>query len=186
MEIIATELPGVLRLRPRIFSDDRGWFTETWNRETWNQAHFREQGLPAGFVQDNQSRSAKNVLRGLHYQLQHPQGKLVRAVAGHIFDVAVDIRRSSPHCGRWVAVELSAETPEMLWIPPGFAHGFLVLSDSADVLYKTTDFYSATSERTILWNDSALGIEWPLSADPIVSAKDAVGAAFHRAELPAS
>jgi len=181
MEIIATDLPGVLRLRPRIFSDDRGWFTET-----WNEARFRENGLPSGFVQDNQSRSRKNVLRGLHYQLQHPQGKLVRAVAGRIFDVAVDIRRSSAHFGRWVGVELSAETPEMLWIPPGFAHGFLVLSESADVLYKTTDFYSATSERTILWDDPSLGIAWPLTAEPVVSAKDAAGAAFAEAELPNS
>ena len=181
MEVIETDLPGVVRLRPRIFSDDRGWFTET-----WNEARFRENGLPSGFVQDNQSRSHGNVLRGLHYQLQHPQGKLVRAVAGRIFDVAVDIRKSSPHFGRWVGVELSAEIPEMLWIPPGFAHGFLVLSESADVLYKTTDFYSAPSERTILWNDPSLGIAWPLSAEPTVSQKDAAGAAFGDAEWPNS
>ncbi len=179
MEVIATDLPGVLRLRPRIFSDERGWFTET-----WNETRFREHGLPAGFVQDNQSRSYKNVLRGLHFQLQHPQGKLVRAVAGRIFDVAVDIRRSSPHFRRWVGVELSAEVPEMLWIPPDFAHGFLVLSESADVFYKTTDFYSAPSERTILWNDPTLGIGWPLSGEPIVSAKDADGTAIGETELP--
>ncbi len=181
MEIIATSLPGVLRLRPRIFADDRGWFTET-----WNEARFRENGLPSSFVQDNQSRSYKNVLRGLHFQLQHPQGKLVRAVVGRIFDVAVDIRRSSPHFGSWVGVELDAEVPEMLWIPAGFAHGFLVLSDSADVLYKTTDFYSAPSERTIRWDDSTLGIRWPLSSAPVVSAKDAAGSSFDECELPNS
>jgi dTDP-4-dehydrorhamnose 3,5-epimerase len=181
MEVIATDLPGVLRLRPRIFSDDRGWFAET-----WNEAQFREDGLPSGFVQDNQSCSYKNVLRGLHFQLQQPQGKLVRAVTGRIFDVAVDIRRSSSYFGRWVGVELNAETPEMLWIPSGFAHGFLVLSDSADVLYKTTDFYSAPLERTIRWNDPTLAIAWPLTAEPIVSAKDAVGTALDQAELPTS
>jgi dTDP-4-dehydrorhamnose 3,5-epimerase len=179
MEVIATELPGVLRLRPRIFSDDRGWFAET-----WNEASFRKHDLPSGFVQDNQSRSYKNVLRGLHFQVQHPQGKLVRAISGRIFDVAVDIRRSSPSFGRWVGIELNAETPEMLWIPPGFAHGFLVLSDSADVLYKTTDFYSAPSERTLHWNDPTLGIAWPLAGEPIVSAKDAVGTALGETELP--
>ena len=181
MEVIATDLPGVLRLRPRIFADDRGWFAETWNQDA-----FRAAGLPAHFVQDNQSRSRKNVLRGLHFQLQHPQGKLVRAVAGRIFDVAVDIRKSSSHFGRWVSVELSAEVPEMLWIPPGFAHGFLVLSDSADVLYKTTDFYHSAAERTIRWNDPSIGIEWPLTVEPIISAKDAVGTSLDQTELPQS
>ena len=181
MEVIATDLPGVLRLRPRIFADDRGWFAETWNQDA-----FRAAGLPAHFVQDNQSRSRKNVLRGLHFQLQHPQGKLVRAVAGRIFDVAVDIRKSSSHFGRWVAIELSAEVPEMLWIPPGFAHGFLVLSDSADVLYKTTDFYHSAAERTIRWNDPSIGIEWPLTGEPIISAKDAVGTSLDQTELPQS
>jgi dTDP-4-dehydrorhamnose 3,5-epimerase len=181
MEVIATDLPGVLRLRPRIFADDRGWFAETWNQDV-----FRAAGLPAHFVQDNQSRSRKNVLRGLHFQLQHPQGKLVRAVAGRIFDVAVDIRKSSSHFGRWVAVELSAEVPEILWIPPGFAHGFLVLSDSADVLYKTTDFYHSAAERTIRWNDPSIGIEWPLTGEPIISAKDAVGTSLDQTELPQS
>jgi dTDP-4-dehydrorhamnose 3,5-epimerase len=179
MEILPTRLPGVLRLQPRLFSDDRGWFAET-----WNLAAFEKAGLPSRFVQDNQSRSRQHVLRGLHFQLQHPQGKLVRAVAGRIFDVAVDIRRSSADFGRWVGVELNAETPEMLWIPPGFAHGFLVLSESADVLYKTTDFYSPASERTIRWNDPALAIEWPLTAEPIVAAKDAAGTALHQTELP--
>ena len=154
MEIIPTELPGVLRLRPRIFSDERGWFAETWNEKT-----FAKHGLPTHFVQDNQSRSHRNVLRGLHFQLQQPQGKLVRAVAGSIFDVAVEIRPSSSHFGRWVGVELNAESPEMLWIPTGFAHGFLVLSESADVAYKTTDFYCAPGERTIVWNDPAIGMD---------------------------
>lgn len=179
MEVIETELPGVLRLRPRIFSDDRGWFAEC-----WNAARFQEMNLPSGFVQDNQSRSYRNVLRGLHFQLDKPQGKLVRAVSGRIFDVAVDIRRSSPHFGRWMGAELDAEIPEMLWIPPGFAHGFLVLSDSADVLYKTTDFYSAPSERTIRWDDSVLNIAWPLSGQPVVSAKDAEGTFLNSTELP--
>ncbi|MGO8720337.1 MAG: dTDP-4-dehydrorhamnose 3,5-epimerase [Acidobacteriaceae bacterium] len=179
MEILPTRLPGVLRLRPRIFCDDRGWFAEL-----WNEAAFQKAGLPSRFVQDNQSRSRQHVLRGLHFQLQHPQGKLVRAVAGRIFDVAVDVRRSSPHFGHWVGLELSAEVPEMLWIPPGFAHGFLVLSESADVLYKTTDFYSPASERTVLWNDPSLGIEWPLTAGPIIAPKDAAGTPLHRTDLP--
>lgn len=181
MEVIATDLPGVLRLRPRIFADERGWFTETWNENSFQTA-----GLPAHFVQDNQSRSYKNVLRGLHFQLQHPQGKLVRAVAGRIFDVAVDIRTSSSQFGRWIGVELSAEVPEMLWIPPGFAHGFLVLSDSADVLYKTTDYYHSAGERTVRWDDESIGIQWPLSGAPIISAKDAVGTILHQTELPTS
>ena len=179
MEVLSTRLPGVLRLRPRIFSDDRGWFAEL-----WNEATFQAAGLPSRFVQDNQSRSRQHVLRGLHFQLQHPQGKLVRAVAGQIFDVAVDVRRSSPHFGQWVGVELSAKTPEMLWIPPGFAHGFLVLSDSADVLYKTTDFYAPASERTILWNDPAIAIEWPITAQPIVAAKDAAGTPLDQTDVP--
>jgi dTDP-4-dehydrorhamnose 3,5-epimerase len=179
MEVLATQLPGVLRLRPRLFSDDRGWFAET-----FNQAAFQKNDLPFKFVQDNQSRSRQHVLRGLHFQLQHPQGKLVRAVAGRIFDVAVDVRRSSPHFGRWTAVELNSEIPEMLWIPPGFAHGFLVLSESADVVYKTTDFYSPASERTVLWNDPAIGIEWPLSAPPIVAAKDMAGTPLDQTDVP--
>ena len=179
MEVFPTSLPGVLRLRPRIFSDDRGWFAETFNESTFQKAD-----LPFHFVQDNQSRSRQHVLRGLHFQLQHPQGKLVRAVSGRIFDVAVDVRRSSPHFGQWVGVELSAETPEMLWIPAGFAHGFLVLSDSADVLYKTTDFYSPASERTVRWDDPAIGIEWPLTGQPIVAAKDAAGTLLTQTDVP--
>ena len=179
MEILSTRLPGVLRLRPRIFTDARGWFAET-----WNEATFQKDGLPSHFVQDNQSRSRQHVLRGLHFQLQHAQGKLVRAVAGRIFDVAVDVRRSSAHFGQWVGVELSSDTPEMLWIPPGFAHGFLVLSESADVLYKTTDFYAPAAERTVLWNDPAIGIEWPLTAPPNVAAKDTAGTPLAQADLP--
>jgi len=179
MEILSTRLPGVLRLRPRIFTDDRGWFAET-----FNEVNFQKTGLPFHFVQDNQSRSRQHVLRGLHFQLQHAQGKLVRAVSGRIFDVAVDVRRSSVHFGKWVGVELDAETPEMLWIPPGFAHGFLVLSESADVLYKTTDFYSPASERTVQWNDPMIGIEWPLTSEPIVAAKDAAGTPLNQTEVP--
>jgi dTDP-4-dehydrorhamnose 3,5-epimerase len=179
MEVLSTRLPGVLRLRPRVFTDDRGWFAETFNESTFEKA-----GLPFHFVQDNQSRSRRNVLRGLHFQLQHPQGKLVRAIAGRIFDVAVDIRRSSAHFGQWVGVELNSETPEMLWIPPGFAHGFLVLSESADVLYKTTDFYSPASEGTVQWNDPAIGIEWPLIAEPVVAAKDRAGTPLAQTDVP--
>lgn len=178
MEVIATDLPGVLRLRPRIFSDERGWFAETWNERS-----FRDAGLPARFVQDNQSFSRRHVLRGLHYQLQQPQGKLVRVLTGCIFDVAVDIRRSSPNFGRWTGVELNAESPETLWIPAGFAHGFLVLSESANVLYKTTDFYLASAERTIRWDDPTLAIAWPLTHAPIVSLKDNLGATLQDAEL---
>ena len=179
MEVIETSLPGVLRLRPRRFADVRGWFMET-----WNEKNFRDLGLPTDFKQDNQSRSHKNVLRGLHYQVQQPQGKLIRAVQGSIFDVAVDIRRSSPAFGQWVGVELDADSSEMLWIPAGFAHGFLVLSDSADVLYKATDFYCPPAERTVLWNDPAINIAWPVSGEPIVSSKDAQGATLETAELP--
>ncbi len=179
MEVIETHLPGVVRLRPRRFTDERGWFMETWNEKS-----FQSLGLPTDFKQDNQSRSHKNVLRGLHYQIQQPQGKLIRAVQGRIFDVAVDIRRSSPAFGKWVGVELDAETSEMLWIPPRFAHGFLVLSDSAEVLYKATDFYCPPGERTLLWNDPALNIAWPIDGMPIVSGKDAQGAVLGTAELP--
>ena len=179
MEIIETDLPGVLRLRPRRFLDERGWFMESWNEKS-----FRTLGLPTVFKQDNQSRSNKNVLRGLHYQIQQPQGKLIRAIHGRIFDVAVDIRRSSAAFGQWVGMELNAETCEMLWIPAGFAHGFLVLSDSADVLYKATDFYCQPGERTIVWNDPAIGIAWPATGTPIVSTKDAAGASLATAELP--
>lgn len=179
MEMIETCLPGVVRLRPRRFADARGWFMETWNEKT-----FASLGLPLVFKQDNQSHSHRDVLRGLHYQIQQPQGKLVRALHGAIFDVAVDIRRSSPHFGRWAGVELSADNGEMLWIPPGFAHGFLVLTATADVAYKATDFYAPQAERTILWNDPSIQIEWPGVRAPIVSDKDAQGSLLHAAELP--
>ncbi len=177
--MIETSLPGVMRLRPRRFIDERGWFMETWNQKT-----FQSLGLPTEFKQDNQSRSNKNVLRGLHYQLQQPQGKLIRAIQGRIFDVAVDIRRSSAAFGRWVGVELDAEGGEMLWIPPGFAHGFMVLSETAEVLYKATDFYFPAGERTILWSDPKINIAWPVTGTAIVSAKDAEGATLVSAELP--
>jgi dTDP-4-dehydrorhamnose 3,5-epimerase len=167
MEVIATQHPEVLLLRPRVFGDARGFFFESYNRKA-----FTELGIDAEFVQDNHSRSARGVLRGLHYQIQQLQGKLVRVVAGEVFDVAVDLRRSSPHFGRVVTFRLSAETHEMAWIPPGFAHGFLVLSETAEFLYKTTDYYAPQFERSLLWNDPALAIAWPLEGEPLLSAKD--------------
>jgi dTDP-4-dehydrorhamnose 3,5-epimerase len=167
MEIIATQHPEVLLLRPKLFGDARGFFLESYNRKA-----FAEIGIDAEFVQDNHSRSAKDVLRGLHYQIRQPQGKLVRVVAGEVFDVAVDLRRSSPHFGRVATMRLSADTHEMAWIPPGFAHGFLVLSEHAEFLYKTTDYYAPEFERSLLWNDPALAIDWPLEGAPLLSAKD--------------
>lgn len=169
MQAIETALPGVLLLEPRVFGDARGFFLESWNRQT-----FAELGLNLDFVQDNHSRSAKGVLRGLHYQLNEPQGKLVRVVSGAVFDVAVDVRKSSPHFGRWAGYELSADNQRMLWIPPGFAHGFLVLSDSADFLYKTTAYYAPQWDRGIRWDDPDIGVQWPLHDAPALSAKDAV------------
>jgi dTDP-4-dehydrorhamnose 3,5-epimerase len=157
----------VLLLRPKVFGDARGFFFESYNRQT-----FSEIGIGAEFVQDNHSRSAKGVLRGLHYQIRQPQGKLVRVVAGEVFDVAVDLRRNSPHFGRVATMRLSAETHEMAWIPPGFAHGFLVLSEHAQFLYKTTDYYAPQFERSLQWNDPALAIDWPLDGEPLLSAKD--------------
>ena len=168
----------MLLIEPRVFGDERGFFFESWNRR-----HFSEAGLEAEFVQDNHSRSDHNVLRGLHYQIEHAQGKLVRVVAGEVFDVAVDIRRSSPSFGRAVGLRLSAENKSMLWIPPGFAHGFLVLSDSAEFLYKTTDYWYPEHERTLLWNDPALAIAWPLDGPPTVAAKDAAGRPLASADL---
>jgi dTDP-4-dehydrorhamnose 3,5-epimerase len=167
MQIIATQHPDVLLLRPKVFGDARGFFFESYNRKA-----FAEIGIDAEFVQDNHSRSAKGVLRGLHYQISQAQGKLVRVVAGEVFDVAVDLRRSSPHFGRVAAMRLSAETHEMAWIPPGFAHGFLVLSEYAEFLYKTTDYYAPEFERSLRWNDPALAIDWPLDGEPQLSAKD--------------
>ena len=179
MEITPTNLPGVVLLEPRLFGDDRGHFFEAFNEQT-----FRElMGVSPRFVQDNQSRSAQHVLRGLHYQIRQAQGKLVRVVAGRIFDVCVDLRRSSPTFGQWTGVTLSSDDKRSIWIPAGFAHGFLTLSESADVLYKATDFYAKEHERTIAWNDPEIGIEWPLTAEPVLSAKDRTGLAFKDAEV---
>ncbi len=181
MIVTQTALPGVALIEPRVFGDDRGFFLESWNART-----FAEHGLDLHFVQDNHSRSAKGVLRGLHFQLQQPQGKLVRVTAGAVFDVAVDVRRSSPHFGQWVGYELSAANKRMLWVPPGFAHGFLTLSDSADFLYKCTQFYDAADEASIRWDDPAIGIDWPLPGlTPILSAKDAVAPALADARTSA-
>lgn len=178
MKVTPTQLPEVLLLEPRVFGDSRGFFFES-----WNEREFERAGVHAHFVQDNQSRSGKGVLRGLHYQVRQPQGKLIRVIAGDIFDVAVDIRRSSPGFGKWEGVRLSAESRSMLWIPAGFAHGFCVLSHFAEVLYKATDFYSPEHERCILWNDPELGIAWPLPAAPALSAKDAAGTRLRDAEV---
>ena len=174
--VTATRLPQVLVIEPRVFGDARGFFLESWNQRVFDEAV----GQPVRFVQDNHSRSARGVLRGMHYQLSHPQGKLVRVVSGRVFDVAVDMRRDSPHLGQWVGVELSAENQRMLWIPPGFAHGFLVLSESADFLYKATEYYAPSDEKTLAWNDPAVAIEWPLEAGrpPLVSTKDQAGLRF--------
>lgn len=169
MNITETSLPGVLLIEPKVFGDARGFFLESWNRRT-----FAERGLDIDFVQDNHSRSSRGVLRGLHYQLDDPQGKLVRVTQGRVFDVAVDMRRSSPHFGQWVGHELSADNHHMLWIPPGFAHGFLVLSESADFLYKTTVFYAPQWDRGVRWDDPEIAIEWPLEGSPVLSDKDRI------------
>jgi dTDP-4-dehydrorhamnose 3,5-epimerase len=174
---IPTALPGVFTLEPRVFGDERGFFFES-----YNQRIMAEVGIVERFVQDNHSCSSRNVLRGLHYQLKHPQGKLVRVAEGEVLDVAVDMRRSSSMFGRWEAVRLSGENKRMLWIPAGFAHGFRVLSERAHVLYKATDFYSPEHERTVAWNDPQLKINWELDGAPIVSEKDQRGAAFRDAE----
>ena len=177
MKVIPTAISDVLLIEPRVFGDERGFFYES-----WNQRAFAEAGLEAEFVQDNHSRSLKGVLRGLHYQIQHPQGKLVRAVVGAVYDVAGDMRRSAPTFGRWVGFELSAENKRMAWIPPGFAHGFYVLSDAAEFLYKTTDYWYPEHERTLAWDDSRLAIAWPLDGEPVLSAKDADGMGLEQAE----
>lgn len=174
MIVTTTSLPGVLVLEPKVFADDRGHFFESFNHAAFEQAI----GGPVRFVQDNQSLSRRGVLRGLHYQTEQPQGKLVRVVRGTIYDVAVDIRRESPAFGSWVGVELSAENRRQLWIPAGLAHGFLVLCAEAEVLYKTTDYYLPRAERCIVWNDPTLAIAWPLAGEPIVSAKDQAGLSF--------
>jgi dTDP-4-dehydrorhamnose 3,5-epimerase len=177
MKKIATSLPGVLLLEPRVFGDERGFFLES-----YNQRLFTELGIRATFVQDNHSFSGKNVIRGLHYQIHQPQGKLVRVILGEILDVAVDLRRTSPTFGQWESFRLSGENKLMLWIPAGFAHGFRVAASSTHVLYKTTDFYAPEHERTITWNDSALRIDWQLDGEPIVSRKDERGVSFQQAE----
>jgi dTDP-4-dehydrorhamnose 3,5-epimerase len=179
MNVIATALPEVVIIEPKVFGDARGFFFESFNQRAFDAAT----GTSYNFVQDNHSRSARGVLRGLHYQIQQPQGKLVRVPRGAVLDVAVDIRRSSPNFGRWVAVELNQDNQRQLWVPPGFAHGFLVLSESADFLYKTTDYYAPAHERCIAWNDPALGIEWPSDITPQLSAKDAMGARLDGAEV---
>ncbi len=179
MQVIPTALPEVLILEPKVFGDDRGFFLESFNEREFRKAS----GLTCTFVQDNHSRSRRGVLRGLHYQIRQPQGKLVRAARGSVFDVAVDLRRTSPRFGQWVGVELSEHNHRQLWVPPGFAHGFLVTSDVADFLYKTTDYYAPEHERCVAWNDASLGIRWPLDADPMLSAKDQRGAALHEAEV---
>jgi dTDP-4-dehydrorhamnose 3,5-epimerase len=179
MRFVPTAIPDVVVVEPDVFGDARGFFLET-----WHEAKFREGGIDAEFVQDNHSRSRQGILRGLHYQIERPQGKLVRVVTGRVFDVAVDLRRSSPSFGRWVGEELSEDNHRMLWVPPGFAHGFYVLSDSADFVYKCTEFYAPEHERCIRWDDPELGVDWliPTHAAPLVSEKDARGVSFRDAE----
>ncbi|MGK7901066.1 MAG: dTDP-4-dehydrorhamnose 3,5-epimerase [Hormoscilla sp.] len=180
MKIEATDIKDVSILEPKVFGDDRGFFYESYNQRVFAE----KTGLSVEFVQDNHSRSAEGVLRGLHYQIQQPQGKLVRVVRGEVFDVAVDIRKSSPNFGKWVGCLLSAENHRQLWIPAGFAHGFLVVSEVAEFLYKTTDYYAPNHERCIIWNDPDLAIDWPLAGKtPIVSGKDKAGLPFKSAEV---
>jgi dTDP-4-dehydrorhamnose 3,5-epimerase len=178
VKAIPTAIPDVVAIEPQVFGDARGFFFESWNQREFDAIA----GGEVRFVQDNHSASARGVLRGLHYQLRQPQGKLVRVVAGEVFDVAVDLRRSSPTFGRWVGERLSAENHRMLWVPPGFAHGFLVLSERAEFLYKTTDYWAPEHERTLLWNDPALGIAWPLDGEPVLKPRDAAGARLAEAE----
>ena len=179
MDIIKTKIPDVLIVEPKVFGDDRGFFMESFNEKT-----FREKtGVEANFVQDNHSRSSKNVLRGLHYQIKQPQGKLVRVVSGEVYDVAVDIRKSSPTYGQWVGCLLTEANKKQFWVPAGFAHGFVVLSDTADFLYKTTDYYAPEYERSILWNDPSLNIDWKITGAPILSAKDKSAATLENAEV---
>ncbi|HZZ92528.1 MAG TPA: dTDP-4-dehydrorhamnose 3,5-epimerase [Usitatibacter sp.] len=178
MKAIPTAIPDVLVIEPAVFGDARGFFFESWNRRAFSSLV----GQDIDFVQDNHSASARNVLRGLHYQVRQAQGKLVRVVAGEVYDVAVDLRRASPTFGRWVGERLSEENRRMMWVPAGFAHGFLVLSERAEFLYKTTDYYAPEHERTLLWNDPALAIDWPLAGDPVLKPKDAAGTPLARAE----
>ncbi|WLH46652.1 dTDP-4-dehydrorhamnose 3,5-epimerase [Pseudomonas beijingensis] len=179
MNVIATRLPDVLIIEPKVFGDDRGFFYESFNARAFAEAT----GCTLQFVQDNHSRSTRGVLRGLHYQIEQAQGKLVRVTAGEVLDIVVDIRRSSPTFGQWAGVRLSAQNHRQLWVPPGFAHGFVVLSESADFLYKTTDYYAPSAERCIRWDDPQLAIDWELEGAPILSAKDQNGKALHEADL---
>ena len=179
MQVIATKIPDVLIIEPKVFGDDRGFFYESFNKKKFAEAS----GVTAEFVQDNHSKSTKGVLRGLHYQIKQPQGKLVRVSYGEVFDVAVDLRKSSATFGQWIGVKLSAENKRQMWVPAGFAHGFVVLSETAEFLYKTTDYYAPEHERCIRWNDNELAIDWQYNDEPLVSDKDAQGAAFNKAEL---
>lgn len=179
MQIQTTSIPDVLILEPTVFGDDRGFFYESFNKKRFAELT----GVTTEFVQDNHSKSAKGVLRGLHYQIQQPQGKLVRVTSGEVFDVVVDLRKSSQTFGKWVGVVLSAANKRQLWVPEGFAHGFVVTSDSAEFLYKTTDYWAPEFERTILWNDPAIGIDWPLHTEPVLSGKDKTGTLLINAEM---
>ncbi|BAL26507.1 dTDP-4-dehydrorhamnose 3,5-epimerase [Azoarcus sp. KH32C] len=179
MKVVPTAIPDVLVIEPKVFGDARGFFFESFNARSFREAT----GLDEQFVQDNHSRSAQGVLRGLHYQIRQPQGKLVRVVRGTVFDVAVDLRRHSPTFGRWVGIELSEHNHRQLWIPPGFAHGFVVVSESADFLYKTTDYYAPEHERCLQWNDPTVGVEWPLAGEPQLSGKDRDGKPFAECEV---
>lgn len=178
MKIIPTAIPDVLIIEPKVFGDQRGFFFESFNSYTFEELT----GVKCEFVQDNHSRSVKNVLRGLHYQIQHPQGKLVRICVGEVFDVVVDIRKSSPTFGQWVGATLSADNKRQMWVPEGFAHGFLVLSEVAEFLYKTTDYWYPEFERSIIWNDPEIGVSWPIEEAPILAKKDASGALLREAE----
>jgi len=179
MQVIKTAIPDVLVIEPKVFGDDRGFFFESFNQRQWLETT----GLDTTFVQDNHSKSVHGVLRGVHYQIRQPQGKLVRVVVGEVFDVAVDLRRSSPTFGQWVGERLSAENKKQFWVPEGFGHGFVVLSETAEFLYRTTDFYAPEHERCIIWNDEELGIDWQFDGKPLLSAKDATGSRFKDAEL---
>lgn len=179
MDFIPLEIPEVILIKPKVFRDNRGFFFESWQKNKFSEA-----GLNLTFVQDNHSRSSKNVLRGIHYQIQQPQGKLIRVIVGEVFDVAVDLRKSSPTFGKWVSARLSAANFDMLWIPPGFGHAFIVVSEVAEFVYKATDFYAPQYERSIVWNDPDIGISWPLdAAEPILSEKDKNGAYLKDAEV---
>jgi len=179
MRVIASEVPDVMLIEPKVFGDARGFFFESYNERVFREAT----GVDVKFVQDNHSRSGRNVLRGLHYQIRHAQGKLLRVILGEVFDVAVDLRRSSKTFGKWVGFTLSAENKRIAWVPPGFAHGFLVTSDCAEFLYKATDYYAPEHERTLRWNDPALSIRWPISGEPILSRKDRDAVGFAAAEM---